>query len=122
MKTALLLLLLAASVLGAEPFIEKQNLFTVGDDPAFNIYHIPGIVVTAKGTVLAWCEARKGGGDWSDIRILLRRSTDDGKQYDCASGRATMVPGRFDSSQAKQSQNDTQSGQKSAVRICPEDH
>lgn len=65
----------------AEPLLEKQDLFTVGDDPAYNIYHIPGIVVTAKGTVLAWCEARKGGGDWSDIRILLRRSTDEGKTW-----------------------------------------
>jgi sialidase-1 len=65
----------------AEPFLEKQDLFKVGDDPAYNIYHIPGVVVTAKGSVLAWCEARKGGGDWSDIRILLRRSTDDGKTW-----------------------------------------
>ena len=38
-------------------------------------------VVTAKGTVLAWCEARQGGGDWSDIRILLRRSTDDARTW-----------------------------------------
>lgn len=44
--------------------LPKQNLFTVGDDPAYTLHHIPGIVVTAKGTVLAWCEARKGGGDW----------------------------------------------------------
>lgn len=65
----------------AEPFLQKQDLFTVGDDPAYNIYHIPGIVVTAKGTVLAWCEARRGGGDWSDIRILLRRSEDDGQTW-----------------------------------------
>lgn len=67
--------------LRAEPLLEKQDLFTVGEDPAYNIYHIPGIVVTAKGSVLAWCEARKGGGDWSDIRILLRRSEDDGKTW-----------------------------------------
>jgi sialidase-1 len=68
----------------AEPFIEKLDLFTVGDNPAYNVYHIPGIVVTAKGTVLAWCEARKkpsGVSDWDDIRILLRRSTDDGKTW-----------------------------------------
>lgn len=76
----------------AEPFFEKQSLFTVGDDPAYNIYHIPGIVVTAKGTVLAWCEARKGGGDWSDIRILLRRSTDDGKTWSAPKSIAD-VPG-----------------------------
>ncbi len=79
----------------AEPFIEKQDLFKVGDDPAFNIYHIPGIVVTAKGTVLAWCEARKGGGDWSDIRILLRRSTDDGKTWSAPKSIAD-VPGPKD--------------------------
>jgi sialidase-1 len=82
MKHALLsLLVLSSTLLAAEPFLEKQDLFTTGDDPAFNIYHIPGIVVTAKGTVLASCEARKGGGDWSDIRILLRRSTDDGQTW-----------------------------------------
>ena len=65
----------------AEPFLEKQELFTVGEDPAFKIYHIPGIVVTTKGSVLAWCEARRDGSDWDDIQILLRRSTDDGKTW-----------------------------------------
>jgi len=81
MKSLLLSLLLVGTLPAAEPYLEKQDLFQVGDDPAFNLYHIPGIVVTAKGSVLAWCEARKGGGDWSDIRILLRRSTDDGKTW-----------------------------------------
>ena len=86
MKTLLATLLIAASATlpAAEPFLEKHDLFTVGDDPAYNIYHIPGVVVTAKGTVLAWCEARKrpaGVSDWDDIRILLRRSTDDGKSW-----------------------------------------
>lgn len=68
----------------AEPYMEKQDLFIVGDDPAYSLYHIPGIVVTAKSTVLTWCEARKraaGVSDWDDIRILLRRSTDDGKTW-----------------------------------------
>ncbi len=68
----------------AEPFVDKQDLFVAGEDPAYNIYHIPGIVVTAKGTVLAWCEARKrpaGVSDWDDIRILLRRSTDEGQTW-----------------------------------------
>ena len=83
MKTRLLLLLslLTVAALSAEPFIEKLALFKVGDDPAFKVYHIPGIVVTAKGTVLAWCEARKKGGDWDDIKVLLRRSADDGKTW-----------------------------------------
>jgi len=80
----LALALIVPPVISAEPFLEKQNLFTSGEDPAYHIYHIPGIVVTAKGTVLAWCEARKrpaGVSDWDDIRILLRRSTDDGKTW-----------------------------------------
>lgn len=84
-------LLVAACVLqswcarAADPFFGTQELFTVGDDPAFGLYHIPGIVVTAKGSVLAWCEARRrpgGVSDWDDIRILLRRSTDDGRTWD----------------------------------------
>lgn len=84
---ARLLAIAIAAVLpvgAAEPLAEKQDLFTVGEDPAYKIYHIPGIVVTAKGTVLAWCEARKrsaGVSDWDDIRILLRRSTDDGQTW-----------------------------------------
>jgi sialidase-1 len=56
----------------------KIDLFKAGED-GYGLYHIPGITVTAKGTVLAWGEARKhSGGDWDDIDILLRRSTDDG--------------------------------------------
>jgi sialidase-1 len=57
--------------------IVKTDLFKVGDH-GYNLYHIPGIEVTAKGTILAVCEARKKGSDWDDIDILLRRSTDDG--------------------------------------------
>jgi len=81
---ATLIITLSGFIHAAEPFIEKQDLFIVGDDPAYQLYHIPGIVVTAKGTVLAWCEARKraaGVSDWDDIRILLRRSTDEGKTW-----------------------------------------
>ncbi|MES2595318.1 MAG: sialidase family protein [Verrucomicrobiota bacterium] len=85
-QTALTFLLsVLCGLLGAaEPFIEKQDLFIVGEDPAYQLYHIPGVVVTAKGSVLAWCEARKraaGVSDWDDIRILLRRSTDDGRTW-----------------------------------------
>src|SRR4051794_19858441 len=62
------------------PFLEKRDLFKAGEG-GFALYHIPGVVVTARGTVLAWCEARKKGSDWDDIRILLRRSVDDGKTW-----------------------------------------
>lgn len=65
----------------ADPFLEKQDLFAAGEDPAYKLYHIPGILVTSQGTVLAWCEARRDGSDWDDIKILLRRSTDEGKTW-----------------------------------------
>jgi sialidase-1 len=68
------------AVHSAEPFQEKMDLFVAGEG-GYARYHIPGLVVTAKGTVLAWCEARKQGGDWDSIDILLRRSTDDGKTW-----------------------------------------
>jgi sialidase-1 len=68
------------SVAEAAPFLEKIDLFKAGEG-GYALYHIPGVAVTARGTVLAWCEARKKGSDWDDIRILLRRSTDDGKTW-----------------------------------------
>ena len=67
--------------------IEKIDLFVVGDDPAYARYHIPGVTVTSKGTVLAWCEARNAESDWANIDILLRRSTDGGKTW----GQATRI-------------------------------
>ena len=90
-----LLLLHQIPASAADPSLEKQALFTVGEDPAFKLYHIPGIVVTAKGTVLAWCEARKrsaGVSDWDDIRIFMRRSTDDGRTWSAPKSIAA-VPG-----------------------------
>ncbi|MEQ1861233.1 MAG: sialidase family protein [Chthoniobacteraceae bacterium] len=85
------LLCLATCSPAAEPFIEKLDLFTAGEG-GYKVYHIPGVVVTAKGTVLAWCEARKKGGDWDQIEVLLRRSNDDGKTWS-APKMITSVPG-----------------------------
>lgn len=82
----------AAPTHPAGPFIEKLDLFTVGEDPTYKLYHIPGVVVTEKGTVLAWCEGRKKGGDWDDIHILLRRSIDDGRTWSAPKSIAD-VPG-----------------------------
>ena len=86
-----LLALAPFAAAAAEPFLEKADLFKAGDY-GFKVFHIPGVVVTAKGTVLAWCEARKKGGDWDDIRILLRRSVDDGRTWSAAQSVAD-VPG-----------------------------
>lgn len=46
------------------------------------MYRIPGIIVTARGTVLAYAEARKrSGADWDTIQLMLRRSTDGGRTF-----------------------------------------
>jgi sialidase-1 len=61
--------------------VSKIDLFWQGKGDV-HTYRIPGIVVTAKGTVLAYCEARKlSAADRGEIEIHLRRSTDGGKSW-----------------------------------------
>ena len=43
-------------------------------------FRIPALAVTSSGAVLAFCEARTGG-DWSQIEIVGRRSTDEGQTW-----------------------------------------
>jgi sialidase-1 len=73
--------LLAAGVFAAPPSIEKVDLFEAAKD-GYAYYRIPGIIVTPKGSLLAYCEARKSErGDWGTIDIMLRRSTDGGRTW-----------------------------------------
>lgn len=75
-----LLVLLPVFVFAAEPV--KTDLFVAGEG-GYETYRIPGIIVTKKGTVLVYCEARKSAkGDWGAIDIVLRRSSDGGKTFD----------------------------------------
>jgi sialidase-1 len=74
-------LLFAAATRAAEPLLEKTDLFEANAG-GYAHYRIPGLVVTRKGTLLAYCEARKSTrSDWGTIDILLRRSTDGGKTW-----------------------------------------
>ncbi len=82
----LALVLFGAALPAAEPRLDKVDLFEAGKG-GHKLYRIPGLVVTARGTVLAYCEARKHTGlDWDDIDILLRRSTDGGKTWSAPRG------------------------------------
>lgn len=82
MKSHILLFTLCFGILqGAIPNPEKSDVFPAGFKGIAR-YRIPGIVVTAKGTILAYCEARKNDSkDWGEIEIHLRRSTDGGKTW-----------------------------------------
>ncbi len=60
----------------------SQVLFQAGRD-GYALCRIPVLTATARGTLLAACEARLGGnGDWSETHILLRRSADGGATWD----------------------------------------
>ncbi|TWU57142.1 sialidase family protein [Rubripirellula reticaptiva] len=86
MKTfiAILCLSMFSVSSAAEPLRETSDVFP----PGFNgvaRYRIPGIVVTPKGTVLAYCEARRNNSsDWGEIEIHLRRSLDGGRTWEPA--------------------------------------
>ncbi len=75
------LALITTSSFAAELRPESSEVFPPGMN-GITRYRIPGMVVTQKGTVLAYCEARKdSGGDWGEIEIHLRRSIDGGKTW-----------------------------------------
>jgi len=71
---------------------EPVILFRQGDG-GFHTYRIPGVVVTARGTVLAWCEARRfTAADRGEMEIHLRRSTDGGRRWEPARHVAHLGP------------------------------
>jgi sialidase-1 len=85
MKQLLLLaFLIFPSLSEAAPLSESSEVFPPGMNGVAR-YRIPGIVVTNKGTVLAYAEARKNdSADWGEIEIHMRRSTDGGKTWEAA--------------------------------------
>ncbi len=58
---------------------DKTILEQAGDDGWR--YRIPGLVVTAAGTLLAYYEIRRDADDWNACGIGLRRSTDGGVSW-----------------------------------------
>ena len=78
---AIILSALLPSLRAAETELQKSDVFPPGLNGIAR-YRIPGIVVTPKGTVLAYAEARRNGSsDWGEIEVHLRRSTDGGKTW-----------------------------------------
>lgn len=61
--------------------LQASDVFVAGAD-GYHTYRIPSLLISPKGTVLAFAEGRrKGRGDAGDIDVVLRRSTDGGKTW-----------------------------------------
>jgi sialidase-1 len=75
-RTLLHLTLLSLS--GGVP--TQEALFTAGQGGYHN-YRIPSLIVTSKGTVLAFAEGRSAMSDTGNVDIVLRRSMDGGRTW-----------------------------------------
>lgn len=74
-------LVLAVGVCAAAAEPQQAAVFSAGQG-GYHTYRIPSLIVSKKGTLLAFCEGRKGGrGDAGDIDLILRRSFDGGKSW-----------------------------------------
>lgn len=87
----------AATVVAAEPSpgvsqttktslkvdgIEQADLFVSGQD-GYTAYRIPALVVSRKGTILAFCEGRKSSfSDKGNIDLIMKRSVDGGATWE----------------------------------------
>jgi sialidase-1 len=60
-----------------EPF--ETDVYVSGQD-GYNTFRIPSVILTAKGTLLAFAEGRRAGrADSGDIDLVVKRSTDAGE-------------------------------------------
>jgi sialidase-1 len=70
---------LFTALAGGQP--ATQDLFTAGES-GYITFRIPGLLARGN-TVLAYAEARRDGfGDWADIDIVSRRSTNGGRTWE----------------------------------------
>ncbi len=68
--------------LGAPATIFPHVDVFIGGQDGYDTYRIPALVVSNKGTVLAFCEARKNNArDHGDIDLMIKRSVDGGKTW-----------------------------------------
>ncbi len=87
-RTALILTLaLACCCIAMTAFAADDNgltqldLFVSGTD-GYHTFRIPALITCESGTILAFCEGRKGHrGDSGNIDIVLKRSFDGGKTW-----------------------------------------
>ena len=71
--------------------LEQEELFVSGEG-GYHTYRIPALVVSARGTVLAFCEGRRhSSSDSGQIDLLSRRSDDDGHTWSAAQVVVTVA-------------------------------
>ena len=86
-RTRWLLILIAAmmslhSEMLAVESVCTESLVWSKDEDGLWPYHVPGILVTRRGTVLVWADARQdGGGDFAPHHMVLKRSVDQGRTW-----------------------------------------
>ena len=73
------LLTLGVPAAAGEP--ELTDVFVPARD-GFRSIRIPSVVVTKRGTVLAFAEGRAANADQAKNRLILKRSTDGGRTWD----------------------------------------
>lgn len=61
------------------PFFERIKLWL--PTQTYTNHRIPGMLVTNKGTLLVYCEARRAVSDWALMDIIMQRSQDCGKTF-----------------------------------------
>lgn len=59
--------------------MQRKQLWCGGE--VYEKHRIPGMLLTAAGTLLAYNEARRTAEDWALMDVLLQRSTDGGESF-----------------------------------------
>lgn len=75
------LLMFSSCAIAAEPLVVQSDLYVSGTE-GYHTFRIPSLVISKRGTVLAFCEGRKETRhDFGTIHLMLKRSTDGGRTW-----------------------------------------
>ena len=67
--------------MAGSPYCDQKPIYRSGTE-GYHTLRIPAIVVTTKGTILAFCEGRRHSmSDTGEIEIVLKRSLDGGETW-----------------------------------------
>jgi len=84
LAVVLLFVAAASSIAASSGGLFQTDVFVSGES-GYSTYRIPAMMVTSKGTVLAFAEARKNSSsDAGDIDMVLKRSSDNGSTWGAA--------------------------------------